>query len=421
MMPTELVPELGLLRSELSPALRAMTRTPGSEARSAGRILLVDSLRGFALLGLFLVHCLEYFELYWRHPERSHIHNAVDLVFADKAYAVFALLFGLSFFLIMDRQARKGVDFSRRFAWRLLLLAGIGYLYSLIYVSEILQVLALLGLSLLLFNKMASRSLLILSFLFLLQPHLLFLALSAFWDGGRDASPVQWAALYARAADIFAQGSFWQVAEFNLWQGQMFKWFYIIESPRIASFGTLFIWGLLLGRIGFFAARKQYLPQRRWILTFSLVAAALLYAGKTDFEASPLLVGSGNTRIYLLIVLESWLAIAVAISGVLIFMEAYEFRPLRRLAVLLAPCGQMSLTIYVAQGLLCVPLFYGYGLGWYQHIGQERALLFGLLTFAAMAWGARLWIRHFRYGPLEWLWRCGTYCSLRVPLRRSPA
>ena len=63
------------------------------------RITLVDSLRGFALMGLFLVHSIELFELYWKNPVDSKVHDIIFFLFAGKAYAIFAMLFGISFFI----------------------------------------------------------------------------------------------------------------------------------------------------------------------------------------------------------------------------------------------------------------------------------------------------------------------------------
>ena len=86
--------------------------------------IVVDCLRGFALFGLFIIHMVEYFELYWYLPEPGFFHNLIFFLFGGKAYAIFALLFGLSFFIIMDNQAKRGVDFRARFSWRLTLPQG---------------------------------------------------------------------------------------------------------------------------------------------------------------------------------------------------------------------------------------------------------------------------------------------------------
>ena len=75
------------------------------------RLELVDGVRGFALMGLFLVHSVELFELYWVHPVPDPWFDATMAVFAGKAFSLFALCFGLSFSIIMDRTRRRGVDF----------------------------------------------------------------------------------------------------------------------------------------------------------------------------------------------------------------------------------------------------------------------------------------------------------------------
>ena len=90
------------------------------------RMDLVDALRGFALMGLFILHSTEFFELYWAHPDPGWVHTWVFGLFGGKAFALFALCFGLSFYIIMDRSARRGVDFTARFAWRLIILIGFG-------------------------------------------------------------------------------------------------------------------------------------------------------------------------------------------------------------------------------------------------------------------------------------------------------
>src|SRR5688572_7527864 len=126
-----------------------MMTAPLTAPTSPQRIELVDALRGFALMGICLVHFMEYFELYWINQDPTFLHNFIFFLFAGKAYAIFALMFGLSFFIIMDNQAKKGVNFSYRFAWRLVVLLAIGYIHTLYYLGDILSVLGVIGLSLL--------------------------------------------------------------------------------------------------------------------------------------------------------------------------------------------------------------------------------------------------------------------------------
>src|SRR5690606_6130859 len=117
-------------------ACRGGQRSMGNTA-GAPRMENLDALRGFALFGLFMVHMPELFELYWlvpaTDPFQLKVHNAVWLLLAGKAFALMALCFGVSFFIMMDSAARRGGDFSLRFAWRLLLLGAMGLLHGLWY------------------------------------------------------------------------------------------------------------------------------------------------------------------------------------------------------------------------------------------------------------------------------------------------
>ena len=83
----------------------------------------------------------------------------------------------------------------------------------------------------------------------------------------------------------------------------------------------------------------------------------------------------------------------------------------------LVPAGRMTLTFYVGQSLLFVPVFYGFGLGLHGEIGQARALALGVAAFAAQLLLAGWWMRHFRYGPLEYGWRAFTFTTTRIPFR----
>ena len=91
------------------------------------RINSIDALRGFALIGIMLLHCMERFDLtlapvvespFWQAIDTA-VYDSLYFLFSGKSYAMFSLLFGLSFFMQMESQAAKGVDFRGRFLWRL--------------------------------------------------------------------------------------------------------------------------------------------------------------------------------------------------------------------------------------------------------------------------------------------------------------
>ena len=83
----------------------------------------------------------------------------------------------------------------------------------------------------------------------------------------------------------------------------------------------------------------------------------------------------------------------------------------------LAPPGRMALTTYLSATAICIAVFYGVGLGWMWSLGQTQCLLFAFALFGVLALASRLWLERFRFGPVEWAWRCATY-GARLPLRR---
>ena len=119
------------------------------------RIEVADALRGIAVAGIILFHAREHFNLYWSALDlpragfgswEQPVADALGFLLSGKMYAIFALLFGLSFFIQSDNQAQRGNDFSRRFAWRMVLLFGIGLVNAAIYNGDVLTYYALFGL-----------------------------------------------------------------------------------------------------------------------------------------------------------------------------------------------------------------------------------------------------------------------------------
>lgn len=101
---------------------------------SSNRLHVVDALRGFAIVSIMLLHNIEHFDVYytptylpvWMVHVDKVIWETLFFLFSGKSYAVFAVLFGLTFFIQSDHQRKKGKRFNGRFAWRLLLLFVFG-------------------------------------------------------------------------------------------------------------------------------------------------------------------------------------------------------------------------------------------------------------------------------------------------------
>jgi uncharacterized protein len=142
------------------------------------RIEVVDALRGFAILSIMLLHNIEHFDFYyfpeqlpqWMKALDGNIWKTLFFIFSGKSYAIFSLLFGLTFFIQFNNQQKKGLDFSGRFAWRLFLLLIFGFINSMFYEGDILSFYAVLGIVLLPVRKLNDLWVFIIAVVFMLQP-----------------------------------------------------------------------------------------------------------------------------------------------------------------------------------------------------------------------------------------------------------
>ena len=122
------------------------------------RITVIDALRGFALLGVILVHMQQHYSIFnfGAFEPSEPLFPILDTwvtwltrnVLMGRFINIFAFLFGMSFFIQMDRAAKKGIDFRRRFIWRMVILFLIGIIGSAFYSGDILSFYAVFGLGL---------------------------------------------------------------------------------------------------------------------------------------------------------------------------------------------------------------------------------------------------------------------------------
>lgn len=399
-----------------------MTSPNPPPARPA-RLTLVDALRGSALLGLFLLHCVEHFE-FGAYPEHrpdwllALDHRTRDVaffLFGGKAYAIFAMMFGLSFFLILDRAAQRGLDFRGRFLWRLVVLTAIGYVFGVFYCGEILTLLALLGLPLAFLFKVRTRWLAWLSGLLLLQ-------LPFLWQLGRallDPAYTPWRpdvwSYYRELGDTFAHEGLGAVLKVNLWTGVMARWTWSIENGRYLQMFGLFLWGLLLGRSRIFEDRERCVRLARRLLLVGGAAFVVLFALRYAHAGWGLPEVQRNLVGRLLSSYGNLSQLVVWSSG---FVLLFHCTPLRRALEFLAPYGRTSLTNYITQSLVGMTLFYHFGFGLFRHLGEFYSVLGGLAVFVLQCALSHLWLRYFLYGPFEWLWRSLTFLSTKTPLRK---
>ncbi|PVX28553.1 DUF418 domain-containing protein [Sphingomonas pokkalii] len=385
---------------------------------SLDRLDVVDILRGFALMALFLVHIIESYELFWATEKPGIISETVFALFMGKSFSLLALCFGFSFFILMDRAAARGVDFSARFAWRLLILFGIGFLHSLIYRGDIIQTLAALGFVLLLVNRVRSNRLLLAAACFCFAGPSLIVQLVAAASGAAWANGVALSSVDP-GMPIYLSGDLWQVLRVNLWQGQQSKYWFFVEYGRLVQILGLYLLGLVLGRTRFFEDLARSRGWRRVALPLAAGGAVLMFLLREPLRLAFATLGYGaaaERACWALI--NMWLDLAGTAFWALLVIALYDGRA-RWLVQPLAAPGRLTLTFYILQSAVFVPLFYGYGLGLYDDWNAATRLSVGLAAAALQIGAAHWWLARFRYGPIEWVWRVLTYRSLDIPFRRN--
>jgi len=395
-----------------------------SAPSASARLDILDALRGSALLGILLLHAVEHWDFMvppegrpaWLATLDGQATSWAFLLFGGKAYAIFALMFGISFHLTLQSWQAKADHPSARFLWRLLLLGAMGYVHGLLFCGDILAVIAVLGLPLVLLNRLGTRALAGVAVVLLLQlPQWPEVARVLTDPAYQPPLPRHWA-LYGQTTPVFSNGSFADVLALNAWTGQAAKWWWMLENWRWPQMLGLFVCGLLLGRSGVLhdAGRLRRLA---WLgLTAGAAGALLLWLVRQGVDTLGLKDLRHMVVANLVGMLGNLAQMAMWAGG---FVLLYRQARARRMLALLVPYGRMSLTGYVTQAVVGVPFFYGFGLGMYRHVGPAMALGFGVGVFLLQLAFARWWLARYAHGPLEWLWRAGTLRTLRLPLRRQ--
>lgn len=389
------------------------------------RINSIDALRGFALMGILLLHCMERFDLtfvpvvdnpFWQWVDTA-VFDTIVFLFAGKSYAIFSLLFGLSFFMQMDSQAAKGVDFRWRFLWRLTLLLLFGYINGLVYMGEFFVVYALLGVFLIPLYKAPTRWLVVVAVLLFMQIPAVYTFVSLLGGNASNeptAAVVYMNQLYAECAELFAKASFTEMLDFNMWKGQVAKCLWGVNNYRYLQLFGLFIVGMLIGRAGIHKDEEKMVKYSWLVLPYSIAWFVLFYA---VVLLLPVLGVDGFALSMGTTLFKTYANLGMMMIYMCGFTLLYYRGGGRKVLDRIAPVGRMSVTNYMAQSMLGVFLFYGFGANLAVTTNYFQGMLVGLVFCGVQIVFSNWWIKRYYYGQMEWLWRTLTFWA-KVPLRR---
>jgi uncharacterized protein len=418
--------------------------TTASPVDDRERLVLLDTLRGFALCGVFIANVY----LWWSGrmfssrsqidaaiKSASWIDAAIDRAFfpliSGRFITIFSFLFGLGFAVQLERAEARGASVLPVYVRRLLVMftLGVAHLF-LLFQGDIVSTYALLGFSLLLFYKRADRTLLLWAAAFLfLSPILVQAGMNLpRWLGSPGAAEAaraadeHRAALRAAALEAFSRGSWLDTVRVGAadYVGELFQMLSAFFPVIIGRF----LLGLWAGRRRLFHDASQHLPFFRRLFGFSLGVGVLA-------TGAGMLVGCLLSRKIILWDAHPWLPLALApirhlaeiamaaayVAGITLLFQRDAWR--RRLSIF-APVGRMALSNYLVQSILGAIVFYGFGFGLMGKLGSAAQIAVALGLFALQVGLSHLWIARFRFGPAEWLTRSLTYGKAQ-PMRRAPA
>ena len=383
--------------------------------KTTERLGVVDALRGFALLAIVLLHNLEHYNLFfmpenvpaWLQTIDKYAWDTIFFLFAGKAYATFSLLFGFSFYIQFHNAEKRGIDFRGRFAWRMCLLLLFAQLHALIYNGDILLLYAVVGFALIPVCKLKDKTVFWIALILLLQPYEWGRAIYALINPDYVAVTGHFIPYAMRAEAATANGSFFDVLQSNIIDGQLYSNIWQVENGRLFQTAALFMFGMLLGRRKYLLKSEESVRFWKRLLIGAVIAFIPLYCLRIFV---PDFITDSSALIPYNIAVPSYanfafMVILVSLFTLLWFKKetGYSWQSL------LIPYGRMSLTNNISQSVMGVTIYYGFGLSMYKYAGATASLLIALLIFTVQLVFSRWWLVRHRQGPLEFLWRKGTW------------
>ena len=397
----------------------------------AERVQVLDVLRGFALFGILIINAMSILAVKGSTPAFT-----VDIPFLDrllqdlilffvesKFFTLFSLLFGIGFAIQLQSAERQGRKFLPRISRRMLGLLIFGVLHILLlWDGDILVIYAITGSILIAFRKTAFSRLKKWVISLLAIPGTLVFLIFIYTLAARTTSAGS--TTFAKSDQSLAKEFANTDATLALLQSSF------VESigERIRTYGELspllfsriptvlamFLVGLYLGRSNFIRELHEKIEVlkkvRFWGLTVGFALMLLIVAGTKFLPTVSALVA---------IIEDQYLAGPILCLGYAAALTlAFVNNPRRRVFDYFSRVGRMALTNYLTQSLMLTFLSFGWGLGLALKLNGFQTLGICVGLFAMQILISNLWLRIFRYGPLEWVWRCITYWKV-LPIRAS--
>lgn len=398
-----------------------------SPVSDSERFVALDALRGIALLGILLSNVAGF------SGPLQELHDGIDpaltgsdqalsafvyIALRDKFWTLFSLLFGMGFAVMFERARAAGRDFGPIYLRRCIGLLAIGLIHAwLIWAGDILVTYALSAFALLALRSLSGGSWLTLGSLLYLTGvgFMLMIAAALAAPGvaqGDSAALIVARAERAQEIAAYAHGDYFAAT------AQRMRFFF---EATIGGWGVmlpltlgLFLTGAALVRGGVVAEPARHRAGLRAMIACGVPLGVALTWASLAIDSSPSMAVFDASSVLaqtLHMLAGAPLALAL-IAAVLLMLDNGARWPLR-----FAAAGRMALTNYLGQSLIATFAMYHYGLGLWGRFSYTQLIIAAVVLFALQMAASAWWLRRFRFGPVEWLWRAFTYW--RWPMWRA--
>ncbi len=371
------------------------------------RVIEMDIIRGFALFGVLLVNLTMIDATMYSYVaspllQVSKINQAaswfIHLFAVGKFYTLFSLLFGLGFYFFLNKPGER-VENEKYFKRRLWILMAMGALHLIfVWYGDILHVYAVTGLFLFSTRNKDYKALLKQAAILLFISTVLFTMAQSSSDATYQSDIIQ------KSIAAYKQPGYFTMVSYRFQNEVPLILLNLIFV--IVKILALFSIGYAIGKMNFFNDIKEKLNQ---IKSFFMITGTLSIVLMIGYVIC--LTKLGNPQ--LAVVFDEALTLTGALSYASALILLYNSKYLYIIVKPLAATGQMALTNYLAQTIFFTTFFYGYGFGQFGKHHQIDYIILAFVFFMVQIVLSNLWLKRFKFGPCEWLWRKLTYLQSR--------
>jgi uncharacterized protein len=384
------------------------------------RVEILDIVRGFAIFGILIANIQSWsgykfisFDLMATLPyyDYNAMMKYLFMFFIDtKFYSLFSILFGIGFYLQFNKQRDNQEAFMKTYRKRLLFLMMFGAIHSFFWSGDILFIYGSVGLVFVLFRNLESKTILKLSiflyFSWLIYDIIFALYFPDFLEYKHTAYKTYPDITPQEVTSAFQNGSFMQVLEMN-WHNLYYRYVDLFAAGRLTKVLALFLLGFYLMSINYFTT---YAKSKKLLVVYFVSGIVISYIANNMGGSMASFSHDLTNVAYKALAVTGQILLALSYISILTILD--EISIFKKFLHLFSYVGRMSFTSYLMHTLLGYLIFYPFFGGLFGTMGILQITTLALFLYIFQVIFSSVWLKYFKFGPLEWVWRCLTYSKL---------